>query len=66
MDDKAKEELTIDSVAYFVNDRYLTSQPTGDTFTTVLDSKKLGYKNIEARIYTTGGQTSASVKVIIL
>lgn len=63
---KAKEELTIDSVAYFVNDRYQTSQPTGDTFTTVLDSKKLGYKNIEARIYTTEGQTSASVKVIIL
>lgn len=63
---KAKKELSVDSVAYFVNDHYLTSQPDASTFTTTLDSKKLGYKNVEARIYTPDGATSASVKVIIL
>lgn len=63
---KAKEELDIDSIAYFVNDTYLTSQPTADAFKTTLDSKKLGYKNIEARIYTPNGAATASVKVIIL
>ena len=63
---KAKKDITVDSVVYFTNGKRIASQPNTSVFKTTLESKKLGYKNIEARVYTPDGKTSATVKVIVL
>lgn len=62
----SKKVLAVDSVTYFMNGKRIASQPTTNDFTTSLGTQKLGYKNMEARVYTQDGTSSATIKVILL
>ena len=54
---------TIDSVAYFVNDKRISSVKGNGKFTLDLSGKKLGYQNVKALVYFEGDTISAQTRV---
>ena len=54
---------TIDSVAYFVNDKKVSSVKGNDKFTLYLSGKKLGYQNVKALVYFEGDTISTITRV---
>lgn len=63
---KAKKNIAIDSVVYTIDGTYLGSNTDTGTLATVLTSKKIGGKKINAKIYTPNGTTTTTQKVNIL
>ena len=53
----------IDSVAYFVNDKRISSVKGNGKFVLDLSGKKLGYQNIKALVYFEGDTISAKTRV---
>lgn len=54
---------TIDSVAYFVNDKRISSVKGSVKFTLDLSGKKLGYQNVKALVYFEGDTVSTKTRV---
>ena len=54
---------TIDSIAYFVNDKRVSSVKGNEKFTLDLSGKKLGYQNLKALVYFEGDTVSTNVRV---
>ncbi|MDN3676848.1 glutaminyl-peptide cyclotransferase [Flavobacterium paronense] len=54
---------TIDSVAYFVNDKRISSVKGNGKFTLDLSGKKLGYQNVKALVYYEGDTVSTKTRV---
>jgi len=54
---------TIDSVAYFVNDKRVSSVKGNGKFTLNLNDKKLGYQDVKALVYFEGDTVSAKTRV---
>ena len=54
---------SIDSVAYFVNDKRISSVKGNGKFTLDLNGKKLGYQNIKALVYFEGDTISTNTRV---
>lgn len=54
---------TIDSIAYFVNDKRISAVKGNGKFTLDLNGKKLGYQNIKALVYFEGDTISTSTRV---
>lgn len=54
---------TIDSVAYFVNDKRVSSVKGNGKFTLDLSGRKLGYQNIKALVYFEGDTVSTKTRM---
>ena len=54
---------TIDSVAYFVNDKRISSVKGNGKFTLDLSGKKLGYQDVKALVYFEGDTVSTKTRV---
>ncbi|MCF6131846.1 glutaminyl-peptide cyclotransferase [Flavobacterium wongokense] len=54
---------TIDSIAYFVNDKRISSVKGNGKFTLDLSGKKLGYQNVKALVYFEGDTVSTKTRV---
>jgi glutamine cyclotransferase len=54
---------TIDSVAYFVNDKKISSVKANGKFILDLNGKKLGYQNVKAVVYFEGDTVSTKTRV---
>lgn len=54
---------TIDSVAYFVNDKRVSSVNGNGKFTLDLSGKKLGYQDVKALVYFDGDTVSTKTRV---
>jgi glutamine cyclotransferase len=54
---------TIDSIAYFVNDKRVSSVKGNNKFTLDLNGKKLGYQNVKALVYFEGDTISTKTRV---
>lgn len=54
---------TIDSVAYFLNDKRILSTKGNGKFTLDLSGKKLGYQNVKALVYFEGDTVSTKTRV---
>ncbi|MEO5777570.1 MAG: glutaminyl-peptide cyclotransferase [Flavobacterium sp.] len=54
---------TIDSIAYFVNDKRISSVKGNGKFTLDLNGKKLGYQNVKALVYYEGDTISTKTRV---
>jgi len=54
---------TIDSVAYFVNDKRVSSVKANGKFTLDLNGRKLGYQNIKALVYFEGDTVSTKTRI---
>ncbi|QBZ98588.1 glutaminyl-peptide cyclotransferase [Flavobacterium sangjuense] len=54
---------TIDSIAYFVNDKRVSSVKGNAKFTLDLNGKKLGYQNVKALVYFEGDTVSTKTRV---
>ena len=54
---------TIDSVAYFVNNKRLSSVKGNGKFTLDLNGRKLGYQNIKALVYFEGDTVSTKTRL---
>lgn len=54
---------TIDSVAYFVNDKRISSVKGNGKFSLDLNGQKLGWQNVKALVYFEGDTISANTKV---
>ena len=54
---------TIDSIAYFVNDKRISSVKGNGKFTLDLSGKKLGYQNVKALVYFEGDTISTKTRV---
>jgi glutamine cyclotransferase len=61
-----KQNKTIDSIIYFVNDTKMASKKGGEKVLLVLLDKKLGYQNLKALVYFEGEnvETTARIEVI--
>jgi glutamine cyclotransferase len=53
----------IDSIAYFVNDKRISSVKGSGKFTLDLSGKKLGYQNIKALVYFEGDTVSTKARI---
>jgi len=58
-----KNERTIDSVAYFNNDKRIGSVKGNTAFSTHLNSEKLGYQNLKAVVYFEGEKFETGTRV---
>jgi glutamine cyclotransferase len=54
---------TIDSIAYFVNDKRVSSVKGNGKFTLDLNGKKLGYQNVKALVYFEGDTVSTKTRI---
>jgi glutamine cyclotransferase len=54
---------TIDSIAYFVNDKRVSSVKGNGKFTLDLSGKKLGYQNVKALVYFEGDTVSTKTRI---
>lgn len=54
---------TIDSIAYFVNDKRVSSVKGNTKFTLDLNGRKLGYQNVKALVYFEGDTISTNTRV---
>lgn len=54
---------TIDSIAYFVNDKRISSVKGNGKFTLDLSGKKLGYQNVKALVYFENDTVSTKTRV---
>ena len=54
---------TIDSVAYFVNDKRVSSVKGNGKFTLDLNGKKLGYQKVKALVYFEGDTISTATRI---
>ena len=61
-----KQNKTIDSIIYFVNDTKMGAKKGGEKVLLVLLDKKLGYQNLKALVYFEGEnvETTARIEVI--
>jgi glutamine cyclotransferase len=57
-----KENKTIDSIVYSVNDIKLTSKKGLEPVNLELKNQKLGYQNIKALVYFEGGENPADIR----
>ncbi len=57
------ENKTIDSVAYFIDDKKVSSVKGNGKFTLDLSGKKLGYQNLKALVYFEGDTVSAKTRI---
>lgn len=54
---------TIDSVAYFINDKRVSSVKGNAKFTLNLNGRKLGYQNVKALVYFGGDTISTNTRI---
>ena len=54
---------SIDSVAYFVNDKRVSSVKGNGKFTLELNDKKLGYQKVKALVYFEGDTVSTKTRI---
>ena len=54
---------TIDSIAYFINNKRISSVKGNGKFTLDLSGKKLGYQNVKALVYFEGDTVSTKTRV---
>ncbi len=57
---------TIDSVAYFINDKRIGAVKGNETFTVKFENQKMGDQNIKAIVYYDGASSEATAKVQVV
>ncbi len=63
---KAKKEFKIDSVVYFLENKRLGSTSSIADYSTTLNHKTLGHKELKAKIHTENGTTTTSTEIVLL
>ncbi len=63
---KAKQNITVDSVVYTLNNKPLITENSAASVTTSITEKKLGQHMLAATIYTESGSTTVKQKLNIL
>ncbi len=63
---KAKKNIEVDSVAYYLDDNYLGSTPQIASLSHTISAEKLGRKNLKAKVYSEGETAEINSTITVL